>query len=345
MERYEHGGDIYSNPDIRLDFSINTNPLGMPDAVRQALIARVDEYSRYPDPQCSELRAAIARHENVPEDWVLCGNGAADLIYRLCYAVKPRKALVCAPTFTEYERALEQVGCQVTYHALLEGNHFALTAELAERLSPDIDILFLCHPNNPTGRLIPKELLGYILEKARQNHMIVVVDECFLDFSDGESSKRYADQMLGLIVLKAFTKIYTMAGLRLGYLLTSDKSLVDKVSAAAQCWSVSVPAQIAGVAALKCTDWLEKTRCLVAGERRFLSGGLYELEVKVFPSDANFLLLRCEQPLHEALLQKGILIRSCENFRELDATYYRVAVKTRSDNLCLIQAVKEFLNG
>ena len=330
---------------MRLDFSVNTNPLGMPDAVRQALITRVDEFTRYPDPQCRELRAAIALHENVPEEWVLCGNGAADLIYRLCYAVKPRRALVCAPTFSEYERALEQVGCQVVHHALLEKNDFALTADIAGQLFTESDILFLCHPNNPTGRLIPEELLESILRKARQSHMIVVVDECFLDFTDGTSPKRYLDQMPGLIVLKAFTKIYAMAGLRLGYLLTSGKTLLDKINTAAQCWSVSVPAQIAGVAALKCTDWPDKTRRHIGKERHFLSESLRGLRVKVFPSDANFLLLRYDQPLYESLLQKGILIRSCENFRGLAATYYRVSVKSRPDNVCLIQAIKEPLDG
>jgi len=113
MKRYEHGGDIYGIEGIELDFSVSTNPLGMPDAVRDALASRIDEFSRYPDPSCRELRSAIAIHEEVPNEWILCGNGAADIIYRLCFAIKPRKALVCAPTFTEYERALEQVGSQV----------------------------------------------------------------------------------------------------------------------------------------------------------------------------------------------------------------------------------------
>ena len=344
-ERCEHGGDIYGNPDVRLDFSVNTNPLGMPDAVRRALVSRVDEYARYPDPQCRELRAAVALHENVPEDWVLCGNGAADLIYRLCYAAKPRGALVCAPTFSEYEGALEQVGCQVARHALAKEDQFALTPDIEERLVPGIDMLFLCHPNNPTGRLIPGDLLGRVLSRARQNRTLVIVDECFLDFTDGLSAKRYLDGRPGLVVLKAFTKIYAMAGLRLGYLLTSDKGLLNKADVAAQCWSVSVPAQIAGAAALACTNWPGKTRRLVAKERRFLSANLTELGITVFPSDANFLLLRCERPLYEPLLQRGLLIRSCENFKGLDASYYRVGVKTRAENTCLIRAAKEILDS
>lgn len=345
MQRYEHGGDIYANPHVTLDFSVNTNPMGMPAAVGQELLSRVAEYARYPDPACRELRAAISLHENVPQDWILCGNGAADLIYRLCYAVKPRKALVLAPTFSEYERALEQVDCQVMYHMLKADNQFALTSEIEKQLIPGIDMLFLCHPNNPTGRLIQADVMGHILHRASENGTIVIVDECFLDFTDGLSAKQYLNNMPTIVVLKAFTKMYSLAGLRLGYLLTADRTLLDKTSNAAQCWSVSVPAQIAGRAALTSANWPQKTRRLIAEEHHFLSEGLCELGITVFPGDANFLLLRCKIPLYELLLQKGILIRACENFRGLDGSYFRVSVRQRSENNRLLQAIKEIIRG
>ena len=373
MDKYGHGGDIYGNPGVELDFSVNTNPLGMPDEVRRALLAHVDEYARYPDPLCRQLRAAIAAHENksdcgggLSEDMVLCGNGAADLIYRLCYAAKPRRALVCAPAFSEYERALTQAGCEVSHHRLEPGNQFNLTAEIEDRLTPGLGMLFLCHPNNPTGRLIPEDLLARILRRAGRNRIRVVVDECFLDFTDGVSAKRYLREIPGLAVLKAFTKTYAMAGLRLGYLLTADRAWLDKTNAAAPCWSVSVPAQIAGAAALACAGWLEKTRRVVAEERRFLSEGLTGLGITVFPSDANFLLLRREpgadagqnggrpagetdrpgeDRLYAPLLSKGLLIRPCGNFKGLDASYYRTGVKTRPENRRLLQAVKEIVYG
>ena len=332
MQPYDHGGDVYGNPNVTLDFSVSTNPLGMPREVREALIARADEFARYPDPHCRELRAAIARYESVAEDWVLCGNGAADLIYRLCTAVKPRKGVIFPPAFTEYERALSQVGCQVT------------CLSFGERL-PDTDILFLCHPNNPTGRLLPQNFLENVLTRAKENGTIVVADECFLDFTEGISAKRFLANTPGLVILKAFTKIYAMAGLRLGYLLTVNKPLLDTVNAAAQSWSVSVPAQIAGVAALGCVGWAEKTRVFVAEERAYMSESLSEIGVTVFPSDANFLLLRCERPLYEPLLEKGILIRSCANFRWLDETYYRIGVKKRDENNRLLQAIREVLHG
>lgn len=326
MRQYDHGGDIYGNPGVVIDFSVNTNPLGCPESVKTALISRISEFSRYPDSQCRELRAAIARHENVPEEWVLCGNGAADLIYRLCWAVKPRTAYVPQPAFSEYERALGQVGCQ-----LVDLNN--------------AEIIFLCHPNNPTGQLISEDTLEQLVSKAAENRAVVLVDECFLDFTDGVSAKRYLAGIEGLVVLKAFTKIYAMAGLRLGYVLTANGDLRDRIETAGQCWSVSVPAQIAGLAALGVPDWVRQTKVLVASEREFVSEKLSGMGLNVWPSDANFLLFQSEKPLYEPLLQKGILIRRCGNFKGLDESYYRIGLKTRPDNLRLLEAVEEVLLG
>lgn len=345
MQRYEHGGDIYTNANTQLDFSVNTNPLGMPGEIRRALVSRADEFERYPDPKCRELCTAISKYEKVPENWILCGNGAADLIYRLCYALKPRKALVCAPTFSEYERALEQVNCQIVHYGLSAENKFMLTNSILEWITPEIDILFICNPNNPTGRLIPKELMLCILNKAGENDITVAVDECFLDFTNGVSAKAYLRDMPKLVILKAFTKMYAMPGLRLGYMLTASESILGKAEYASQCWGVSVPAQIAGTTALSLTGWREKTLRIIEKERSFLSDKLLKLGITVFPSDVNFILINSEKALYEPLLQKGILIRSCANFIGLGKSYYRISVKTRAGNARLIQAVKETLNG
>ncbi|MDR1688476.1 MAG: threonine-phosphate decarboxylase CobD [Clostridiales bacterium] len=344
MKRYEHGGDIYTNAGIDLDFSANVNPLGMPDEVRSAIINRADEYARYPDPYCGELRCAISDFENIDPEWILCGNGAADLIYRLCYAVKPRKALICAPTFSEYELALRQTGCEVLRHALTQENKFVLTPDIAKALAPGVDMLFLCNPNNPTGRLIKSSVINEILAAARKSGTIVVIDECFLDFTRGISSKNLLADIPELVVLKAFTKMYAMAGLRLGYMLSANAELLNKTDAASQCWSVSSPAQAAGIAALSCKGWAEKTRQLVAKEREFMINSLSFPGMEVFPSEANFLLFRCKHPLYEPLLKKGILIRKCGNFAGLNNSYYRAAIKTHPENIRLIQAAEEILN-
>ena len=345
MLRYEHGGDVYGNAHVTLDFSINTNPFGLPDAVKQALNGHADDFVRYPDPHCRALTAAIARDENVPPDWVLCGNGAADLLFRLCYAVKPRRALVCAPTFSEYERCLSQVHCAVVLHTLAEADGFALTDSILAQLVPGLDMLFLCQPNNPTGRLIPPDLLARILRRAQEIGAVTVVDECFLDFTEASSCKALLPSLDKLVVLKAFTKMYAMAGLRLGYLLCTNETLRTRIADAGACWSVSIPAQIAGEAALGITNWRTDTRRLIAAERVYLTDMLRRLGLTVYPSDANFLLLQSEIPLFDALLARGILIRPCGNYHGLCDSHYRIAVKTHNENLRLLQAIKEVLYG
>ncbi len=340
-----HGGDVYGHAGIKLDFSVNTNALGMPAEVRQALLAAVDSYSRYPDPQCRQLTAAIAAKEGLAPDQVLCGNGAADLIYRLVYALKPRRALLLAPGFSEYEAALRQAGTELTYYRLRAENSFDPGADLADLITADLDLLFLCNPNNPTGRLLPEDVLAKILQRAAATGTYVLIDECFLDFSRAESAKSRLTDLPGLFVLKAFTKIYAMAGLRLGYLLNADRSVLAKVNRAGQCWSVSLPAQVAGLAALQVEGWEEKTRELLESERSFLTKNLLDLGLEVLPSAANFLLLRSDLPLYRLLLDQGILIRSCANFIGLDETYFRLAVKRPEENQRLLAGLKEIIYG
>ena len=345
---YEHGGDVYGNLHIRLDYSVNTNPLGMPEAVKYTLLTHLEEFSRYPDPECRQLRAAISKNERLPAEWILCGNGAADIIYRLCYAVKPKDALVCAPTFSEYERALRQAGCSMEYFHLRPDNDFALTETFLSDIHPATNLIFLCQPNNPNGRLINPNLLREIVQKAYRQNTLVAVDACFLDFAVGNSEEPVVTSLRdllveysNLIVIKAFTKTYAMAGLRLGYAITSDRALLENMSMTSQCWSVSVPAQLAGVAALQDKDWLKKTQNLVREERIFLGERLRKMNCRVFSSDANFLLFQSEIPLYEKMLEKNILIRRCENFIGLDESFYRIGIKTRCENEEFLKALEE----
>ena len=179
-----HGGDLYGRP-VVLDFSANTNPLGTPDAVRQAVIGAVSRLDRYPDPYCRALVQAIARFEQVPEDYILCGCGAAELIFSYCMAVRPKHALELAPTFSEYSTALEAVGCQVDRYSLVSDNGFVLKESFLSYLEAgEWDALFLCNPNNPTGQIIERGLLEQIARLCHEKQMPLFLDECFLDLTE-----------------------------------------------------------------------------------------------------------------------------------------------------------------
>ena len=350
MAEYTHGGDIrtaqaQAGREV-LDFSANLNPLGMPDGVRRAAEAAVAGAVHYPDPFCRELTAAIAAHDGVRERQILCGNGAADLIFRLALAVKPRRALVTAPTFAEYATALETVGCTVERFALNEANDFAVTEEFLDAIVPGVEIVFLCQPNNPTGQLASPALVRRAAERCAACGAVLAVDECFLDFlPDGDrwTAKPLLHEDQNLIIFKAFTKLYGMAGVRLGYCLSADAALLEKMRNAGQPWAVSSLAQAAGVAALKETAYVARVRALIAAQKPKLTAGLRALGLRVIEGRANYLLLQGPETLGGQLRQKGVVLRGCANYPGLDASWYRTAVRTGPENERLLKTLQEVL--
>jgi threonine-phosphate decarboxylase len=349
-----HGGDIYrfiSSGGIQLDFSVNTNPLGIPDMVVEELKKQIADFALYPDPYCRTLRTGLAVYEGegISEEDILCGAGASDLIYRLCLSYHPRRVLICAPTFSDYALASQVAGAEVVSHILLEQNNFRLTDTFLEKITQDrtnkIDIVFLCNPNNPTGVLIDPVLLAEIVQKCEKLAILLVVDECFLPFTKANSLV-LSKMPKNLAILKAFTKTFALAGLRFGYLISSNRSLLNMAAHAGPCWNVSVPAQIAALAALGCRQHVQQANGLIETERSFLSQGLRSLGFTVFDSDVNFLLFKIDSAiaLYDALVEKGILIRSCENFHGLDRRYYRIGIKKHEDNETLLSAIQEVVN-
>ena len=319
----------------------------MPPQVGEAAAAAAAQASPYPDPLCRALRAAIAAHDGVVPEQVLCGSGAAELIFRLAFALRPRRALVTAPTFSEYEGALSAAGCAVTRHLLRRERNFDVDEGLLEAIGPDTELVFLCTPNNPTGRLIDQELLLAVAEKCRGLGAVLAVDECFLPLAcGGPGLAPWLVEYPNLLLLRAFTKSYAMAGLRLGYALCADTALLERMSAGGPPWSVSSPAQAAGLAALtQCPHWPEKARAFLEGERPALAAGLAALGLDVVPGQANYLLFRAAgvADLKERMLTQGVLIRSCANYHGLGEDWYRVCVGPTEQNRRLLAALSEVL--
>lgn len=337
-----HGGDIYGG-EIQLDFSANTNPFGTPEGILDAIEHALPEIHRYPDPYCRRLVQAISDFEGVPKEFILCGNGAAELIYSYCEAVRPTTAVELAPTFSEYALGLERLGCRVKRYFLRQENDFELDEAFLRFLIEEMpEVVFLCNPNNPTGQIIPSHLMDRILDTCREQGIRLFVDECFLDLSDaGESLKPLLGENPNLFLLKAFTKSYGMAGIRLGYCMSADSELLTKMAQTVQPWNVSSLAQAAGVAALREAEFLNRTRQLVFSERAWLKPQLKNLGFRVIPSHANYILFRGPAGLDKRLKEKQISIRNCGNYHGLDDGWYRIAVRLPEENKRLIQAMKE----
>ncbi|MBN2453808.1 MAG: threonine-phosphate decarboxylase [Candidatus Omnitrophica bacterium] len=346
--KFEHGGNIYEarrRPGENiLDFSASINPLGLPPYVKGLISGNLKSILHYPDPEAVDLTGKIARHWGISRENVLAGNGSIELIYLIVTALKPKTALITAPDFSEYERALRCAGVRPDFLKLASSGGFRLDTA---RVTPS-DIFFFSNPNNPTGNFIAdKEIKIDALPAGT-----VVVDEAFMDFAAHESAHTMIHRAVRsekVIVLRTFTKFFALPGLRAGYLV-ANKDIVRSLKSHQAPWSVNVLAQMVSARMLGDRAYYDNTRFLVKSQRNYLSGALSRIDaLKVFPSAVNYILVRIEKRglasrrLREELLKKGIMVRDCGNFRGLGRRFIRVAVRTRHENTILVRALKDIL--
>lgn len=352
MYTYQHGGNAVFEPSSRriLDLSANINPLGFPEKATQAIREEIPFCSRYPDSHATALREKIAEHEGIQPEWIFCGNGASDIIFRLPVALRAGNALLCAPSFVDYERALVSFGTNIAWHTLTRESGFDADQNLLQAAdSQALDLIFLCNPNNPTGVMTRRELIEELLRCCRKKNTALVVDECFIDFVQ-EAQNYTAVPLLAqydnLVVLKAFTKVFAMPGIRLGYAMSANQALIQKLYAHGPDWAVSNLAQAAGAAALEdARAYIDKTVSYVSGEREKMRIAIGKMGFDVFDSRANYLFFYSpfELDLYDALNQEGIRIRSCSGYKGLASGFYRTAVSNSGENQRLITAMQKII--
>ncbi len=361
---HKHGGDIYSYDRIR-DFSANINYRGMPAFAAESAVRAVADSVHYPDPQYRALRQALAEREKVRDCQLICGNGAAELMFALAAAEKPRRALLAVPSFFEYEQALTSFGCEIDYFYLRREQSFVLGEAFAEAVGNETDIVVLGNPNNPTGQVIEKGVLRKILETCRKKQVLLVLDESFFDFLCGEDQERTfsGTSWIGayekLFVLKSFTKMYAMPGLRFGYGICADEGLLTRMRTVMQPWNVSLPAAAAAKAAAAETGFAEETARLTAENRRKMRRWMEEAGYQVFDSGTNFLLFTGAPELGNYCTEHGFLIRDCSNFPGLEPgcgessgqgadtevlkeVFYRICVRSSEENAALMEVLRKF---
>jgi Histidinol-phosphate/aromatic aminotransferase and cobyric acid decarboxylase len=205
MYEYIHGGNaaFECGKENVIDLSANINPLGVPERVKTAIIEEIPNCERYPDSFSKELRKKIAEFENVNPDYVFCGNGASDIIFRLPRAVNAEKIMITAPTFSDYERSAQSFGSEVSRYVL--SDDFNLDGGFIEAVRhAKPKLVFVCNPNNPTGKLTEPKLIEDLLICCKQIGAWVAVDECFLDFTekaDEYTSKAFLERYSNLVIL------------------------------------------------------------------------------------------------------------------------------------------------
>ena len=345
-----HGGNIYrferEGKDV-LDFSSNINPLGVPQKFTDIAKENFDKLTNYPDPYYIELREKIGEHNSVTKENIIVGNGATEILFLYMRAVKPKKVLVLAPCFAEYERALKSVGAQIEYFELKEKNNFYPDIQtLKKKLEGQhYDLFLFCNPNNPTGQLIKFDDVKDLAAICKKQDMKIFIDEAFIEFVENWKEKTAALlKNKDVFIMRAFTKFFAISGLRLGYGISFDEELMNKLQAEKEPWSVNTFANLAGLVMLDDKDYIEKSEKWVAEEKNFLYKELSKNKnLKVYKSECNFLLIKLltttSQEIQARLLEKNILVRDASNFQFLDESYIRVAVKDREKNLKLIESL------
>ncbi|GAX59573.1 histidinol-phosphate/aromatic aminotransferase and cobyric acid decarboxylase [Candidatus Scalindua japonica] len=349
-----HGGNIKQicntyglNPDEIIDFSASINPLGYPEVVRKEVFEQFNDILNYPESRCTDLRESIARKISCNKSNVIIGNGSNELFYLIPRALKPERGVLLHPTFGEFKDSFSNSNINVV-EIINDDKDFPLINNNISRLkSVDDCMVFLCNPNNPTGQLTRKE---DIIELVNDNpNRLIVIDEAFMDFveDDGKYSViKNAPLMDNLIVVRSLTKFYGFPGLRLGYLVANE-SIVNKLLQYKEPWTVNTMAQVAGIAAINDEEFAANTRKYISSEKTFLYNGLKGLNsIQPFQPTVNFILVRIEDcrttssEIQNCLMKNNILIRNCSNFVGLDERFFRVAVKTREQNMKLLSALE-----
>jgi threonine-phosphate decarboxylase len=348
--RFRHGGASI-DPGSVLDFSASVNPLGPPPTVMAALRGALAGSGRegsliasYPDPDCTALRNRLAGRHGVMPAQVVIGNGSGELIQAIPLACPPRRVAVAEPVYTEYLRASSLAGAEVA-HWLAEGAAFDL-----EPFDPEgADLVWLCNPNNPTGRLWPRGVLRPWVEAHPRT--LFVLDESFLAFRPDETEHSliaHVARLPNLVVIRSLTKVYTLAGLRLGYAVSAPE-LAECLRARLVPWSVNALAQLAGLTALEDRTFLGETHAWFRSETRYMADALRGLAraFDLVPSKANFMLLRLRGTssawLSETLRARGFLVRDASNFVGLDGRYVRIGLRTPEQNRLLLGQLQECL--
>lgn len=363
LANFGHGGNVKEmgrnyNMDWKriIDFSANINPLGMPKSVKDSIKENLEEIEKYPDLSYYELKEAVSEYENkkldradiISRDNLILGNGAAEVIYSVVRAINPDKTMILAPTFSEYEESVSSISKEIVIYNLKEDDDFALTDSILKEINDDINMIFICNPNNPTGSIVSKELLIKILKHSKLTNTFVVVDESFLDFIDDDFSIiPCIEEYKNLIVIKSLTKFFALPGLRIGYGLSSNKELCEKISKMFPAWNINILADISARVCLKDEKYIAETIDFMEKERIYLYNELKKVNyLKVYEPSVNFIFFKINKSmeLKKELLKRNILIRSCSNYRGLDERYFRIAVKGHEENIKIINALNSIIN-
>lgn len=344
-----HGGDIYTEGILKgrelLDYSSNINPLGVPKSFMNNFQEALKSLERYPDVQYREVLHSLSEYTGVDEQCFVLGNGAAEIIDLSISCFK--SILIVVPSFAEYELNAKKWNCAIQYSYLTENLEYDYE-DILTKLQ-QTEAVIIGNPNNPNGGLIDRAKFAEILEYCEENNKTILVDEAFIEFAGVErySFQNYIKDSCkmykSIFIIRALTKFFAMPGIRFGYGMCSNKELLNKIRCKQNPWNINSFAEHAVKQVLKDKEYIESSKRWIEEERAYFLEELRKIEFidKVFETSSNFVLIRLKgiqgEELYRRCLDKGVAIRRAGNFKGLDESYVRLAIKDRSSNEAFIK--------
>ena len=329
-------------PDEMIDFSANINPFGPPSKLKEQWGDLLHGIEKYPDPQTTLLKKKLAGREGIEENQILIGNGGAEIISLIGRLLTGKRVMIVEPAFSEYEQACKVNSCEISYFQLSQD--WKVDIKLLAKKLWNVDALFFCNPNNPTGLYFHKQITENLLTLCKEHNCYLIVDEAFYDFvPEYESLVPYLKSYPNLILLRSMTKIYAIPGLRLGYVMASAE-IIERLSNYQPHWSVNSIAMKVGELCLEEDEYVQHTVQFIESQREYLYEFYRKNQFEVSNSKVNFYLLRDssfidQYPLFQFLLKNGIVPRHTFNFPGLKGRWLRFAVRTSQENQRLMEVM------
>lgn len=357
-----HGSDLekvaahyHIDQDRIINFSGNVNPIGLSKNIQNELSKRIELIAKYPDRDYANLRASMGKYIDVPKEDIIVGNGSTELISLFIKALQPVQTLIIGPTYSEYEREIFINNGKSKYFPLCEEDDFILNLDhLKDHLTDEVDLLIICNPNNPTSSAINRSTMRQLLDYCLEWDIDVLIDETYVEFAehvDDISAVSLARFYPNLFIIRGVSKFFAAPGLRLGYGISGNPAMLHRINSMKNPWTINSLAAYAGELMVQDKTYINESRNLIHNERVRLINLLSSWsDVKVFPANGNFILLKLLGEQHfsytifETLIKQGLMIRDASSFPFLSNKYLRFCILNPEDNDRLMEALRKALD-
>ena len=348
-----HGGSFRVNRET-IDFSINTNPIGVPTQLKKNLeeCFRKDIYTVYPDYNYTELKKGIAYFYDIKYDSIIPSNGASEALNYIIIALNPSTLIVVSPSYGDYELLCEKLHIKCIYeNMMLKNNFFEIDYNSLVDIAKESEkpLIIITNPNNPTGSVAKEKLLCDLADELK-NKAWILVDEAYAELSGYQGLLNTLNQD-NIIVVRSFTKIFSIPGLRIGFMYGFSRKILNIIDSIRPTWNINSIVECAlKKAFLDCKeelwDFIRKSAAYVKTERKYMLKMLSNIDYKVYKSETNFLLLKHPQidtvDLYNYLLKKhNILVRPAYTFYGLTRYHTRISIRNRRENMLLVRSLGE----